>query len=136
MYPAIHLTEDVALPTYLLAISLVYCLALFWVVHRAERFEFSRVLALDVALVIMVAGFIGARLFHVLYEMPDYYLANPLDIFRVWQGGFVFYGGALTAFFSAVFYLKRKGESWKRWADFYAPVGAFGYGLGRIACLL
>lgn len=120
----------------MLVISLVYCLALVWVVKRAERLERDRTIALDIALIIMIGGFLGARLFHVVYEMPDYYLANPGDIFRVWQGGFVFYGGALTAFFASVVWLNRKGENWLAWADFYAPIGAFGYASGRFACLL
>lgn len=134
MYPHLHVTESISLPTYLVVMSLVYCGALLWVVRRAQRLEVDRTRALDIALILMIGGFIGARLFHVVWEMPDFYLARPLDLFKVWQGGFVFYGGALTAFVSAAWWLKRQGENWRRWADFYAPVVAISYGLGRLGC--
>ena len=136
MYPAIHLTESISLPTYILVISFVYCLALIWVVRRANRYGADRTLTLDVALTIMLGGFVGARLFHIMYEEPSYYMENPVEMLKFWNGGFVFYGGAIGAFFSSLVLLKIKGQDWRPWADFYAPVCAFGYGLGRFACLL
>ena len=136
MYPAIHLTESVSLPTYILVISLVYCLALFWVVKRASHLGADRTLTLDIGLTIMMGGFVGARLFHIVYEAPTFYMENPLEMLKFWNGGFVFYGGAIGAFISSVTMIKLRGQDWRPWADFYAPVGAFGYALGRFACLL
>lgn len=87
-------------------------------------------------MVIMIAGLIGARLTHVLYEDLNYYLAYPLDIFKLWQGGYVFYGGMLTALGACFYFLKSKNESFLKWADFFAPAIALGYALGRVGCFL
>jgi len=38
---------------------------------------------------------IGGRLGYVLFYKPLYYLAHPLEIFAVWQGGMSFHGGFL-----------------------------------------
>jgi phosphatidylglycerol:prolipoprotein diacylglycerol transferase len=135
MYPLIQIGKDVYLPTYLLIISLAYILSTLWLVRRTERFEESRNLALDLALAVMVGGFVGSRLFHVLFEYPEIYFQSPLRIFKVWQGGFVFYGGFFGAVIGTtlIFWWKKKSP-WK-WFDIFAPLFPFGYALGRISCL-
>ncbi|HPG63075.1 MAG TPA: prolipoprotein diacylglyceryl transferase, partial [Casimicrobium sp.] len=36
---------------------------------------------------------LGGRIGYCLFYKPGYYLANPLEIFAVWQGGMSFHGG-------------------------------------------
>ncbi len=91
---------------------------------------------LDVCLVIMICGLIGARALHVFYEEWGHYKSAPLEIFKIWQGGFVYYGGFLGALLGAAILLRIKKEPFLKWADFFAPVIAFGYALGRIGCFL
>jgi prolipoprotein diacylglyceryl transferase len=43
----------------------------------------------------MLGTVIGARLGHCLFYTPDYYLANPLEILKVWEGGLASHGGTL-----------------------------------------
>ena len=136
MYPVIHLTDSIFLPTYLLVVSLVYCLSLAWVLKRATRLKMDRILTLDIALTTMIGGFAGARLFHILYEEPHHYIKAPLEVLKFWNGGVVFYGGAIGAVLSSLVLLKIHGEQFGPWLDLYTPIGAFGYGLGRFACLL
>ena len=111
-------------------------MAILWAIKRARNKNLSRYTTLDISLGIMFGALLGARLFHVFYEQPSDYLADPLRIFMIWQGGFVFYGGAIGGFLGGFIVLKIKGERWRMWADFVAPIGAFGYGLGRMACFL
>lgn len=137
MYPIIEITPSFGIPTYYLIVSLALCLALLWVVRRAHQSHLSREITLDVSLLVMVSGFIGARLFHVFYENPAYYQEDWLRLFEVWNGGFVFYGGALTAGFLGVLYLHVKTKGFfESYLDLFAPVGAFTYILGRFACFL
>lgn len=84
----------------------------------------------------MVCGLVGGRLTHVFYENWGYYREMPFDIFKIWQGGFVFYGGFFTSLIGAYGFLKIKKESFLKWADFFAPVLALGYALGRVGCFL
>jgi len=46
-------------------------------------------------LYVILGAVIGARLGHCLFYDPSYYLANPLKIFAVWQGGLASHGGAM-----------------------------------------
>ncbi|MGZ3770167.1 MAG: prolipoprotein diacylglyceryl transferase [Bdellovibrio sp.] len=135
MYPVIPISPSVGIPTYYLIISLSICLGLIWVTRRASRFHLSTKITLDLSLIIMIGGFIGGRLFHVFYEDFSYYRENPLDVFKIWNGGFVFYGGAFVAgFFSVLYLFYRDRKNLKKYLDLFAPVLSFTYILGRIAC--
>jgi phosphatidylglycerol---prolipoprotein diacylglyceryl transferase len=136
MFPLIRLTPSFGLPTYLLIISLTYCLCIYLVYKRSEKSNLAVSLSLDVCLAIMIGGFLGARLFHVFYEEPKYYIAHPIRILEFWQGGFVYFGGLIGAVIAAFLFLHHKKESFLKWADFFAPVLSLGYALGRLACFL
>ncbi len=125
-----------AIPTYYLVISLTFCLCIFWFIKRAEDRDFDRMTALDFSLVIMVASFLGARIFHIVFEHPEYYSDHPERVFYVWEGGFVFFGGAFAAAVASLWLMRRRKMPIGRWLDTFAPVGALGYALGRVACLL
>ena len=124
------------LPTFYLVMSLALLTVLSFLSSRIEKNKnFERKTAFDLALVIMIFGFIGGRLFHVVYEEPSYYIRFPLQIFQFWNGGYVYFGGMLSALIASRVFLNRKGEKFLRWADFMAPVLSLIYALGRLACL-
>lgn len=126
----------VELPTYNVFISLTLSAMLLYAYKRAESKDQSPTTALDLFIFVVLGGSIGARLLHIVYEAPDYYLDNPLEIFYIWQGGFVYYGGLICGLLAGWITLLYKKESFLLWADFFAPIGSLGYGLGRIACFL
>ncbi|WP_413558744.1 prolipoprotein diacylglyceryl transferase [Bdellovibrio sp. HCB209] len=137
MFPTIQLTSEIQIPTYYLVISIVAAICLFWVVRRSHQFKLSPTRALDLGLLIMVFGFIGGRLFHVFYENFTYYQEDFMRILYFWDGGFVFYGGALLAGFAGISYLFFKAhDEIENYIDLFAPVLALSYGLGRVACFL
>lgn len=125
--------------SYSIYLSLLYSGLVFLVYSWARRSLNPQIqvrTALDLGSLLMIFGFIGARLFHVFYENPNYYNEDWWRVFAVWQGGFVFYGGAVLAFTAGFIFIKIKNLNWLIWADFYAPVVALGYGLGRFSCYL
>ena len=76
---------------------------------------------------------IGGRLGFVLFYQPGYYLANPLDIPKVWQGGMSFHGGfAGVVVASALFCLRHRLPA-LRIADALALSAPPGLMLGRLA---
>lgn len=131
--PVIHFA-GIAIPVYFLFCSLAFIVGLLYLLKRGEARGFSRNRILDVSLVIMITGFVGSRLFHVFFEEPAYYRADPTLIFDIWSGGFVWYGGALLSAVSGMIFLRLKKENLLPWLDLFAPVGALGYAIGRMAC--
>ncbi len=125
-----------SLPTYYVFLSFVLTITTLYVYKRAEKKQYSGTTAMDLYLISLGAGILGARAMHIFYEAPDHYLQNPLRAFYFWEGGFVYYGGAIAAFLAGLIALKVKQQSFPMWLDFFTPVASIGYALGRIACFL
>ena len=75
---------------------------------------------------------IGGRLGYCLFYKPDYYLANPLDIFKIWQGGMSFHGGLLGVLGAFTWFARSRKRPWLQVADFVAPCVPTGLASGRI----
>lgn len=75
---------------------------------------------------------LGGRLGYVLFYKLSDYLANPIDIFKVWEGGMSFHGGFLGVLAAMwLFGRKHKIGFWKV-ADFIAPLVPLGLASGRL----
>jgi prolipoprotein diacylglyceryl transferase len=51
---------------------------------------------------------IGARLGHCLFYNPEYYLSNPIEIFKVWEGGLASHGAAIGILTAIYLFAKKK----------------------------
>lgn len=136
MYPLIHITDTLIFPTYLVIISFLYTFGTYWIFKRSRGHGLSGQLAMDISIAIMVGGLVGSRSLHVFFEYPSFYLEEPLEIFKIWNGGFVFYGGLIGGFLAAYLVVRHRKENPFAWMDVFAPVLAVGYGIGRMGCLL
>ena len=82
----------------------------------------------------VIAGVIlGGRLGFVLFYEPGYFMANPLDIPKVWQGGMSFHGGALGVLLASVLFFRAEGVPIRSGADLLSMASPPGLLLGRIA---
>jgi phosphatidylglycerol:prolipoprotein diacylglycerol transferase len=75
---------------------------------------------------------LGGRLGYVLFYKPGYYLANPLDILHIWEGGMSFHGGFLGVLVAMLLVARRHGLRWIELMDFLAPLVPPGIAAGRI----
>lgn len=76
---------------------------------------------------------IGGRLGYVLFYQPSHYLATPLQIFAVWQGGMSFHGGALGVAVAIALFCRQNRVPLLGFSDRIAVCAPIGLGLGRIA---
>lgn len=75
----------------------------------------------------------GGRLGYVLFYQPMRFLAEPLQIFAVWQGGMSFHGGMLGVAIATIVFCRREQISLWGFADRIAVAAPIGLGLGRLA---
>ncbi|WP_409478217.1 prolipoprotein diacylglyceryl transferase [Pseudobdellovibrio sp. HCB154] len=123
------------IPTFYLVISMSVTFILLLInAELNQNPKLDRKTTFDLTLIMMIAGFIGGRLTHVIYEEPSFYAEFPLEIFKFWKGGFVFYGGFILALIAVAAYLKSKKQSFYIWADFFTPYIGLSYALGRMGC--
>jgi phosphatidylglycerol:prolipoprotein diacylglycerol transferase len=76
---------------------------------------------------------IGGRLGYVLFYKPGFYLANPLEILMIWQGGMSFHGGLLGVAVAEIAFARRRGIPLLALTDIVAAAAPIGLFLGRIA---
>ena len=75
---------------------------------------------------------LGGRFGYILFYNLGFYLANPLKLLAVWEGGMSFHGGFLGVVLVMVLYARRKKLSFLTLMDMVALCSPVGLGLGRI----
>lgn len=80
--------------------------------------------------------FLGARLVHVFAYEPSFYLAHPLEIFKIWHGGWSSFGGFLGAAASFFWQMRKLRLPLFKTADALTLAAPLGLGCGRIGCFL
>jgi phosphatidylglycerol:prolipoprotein diacylglycerol transferase len=104
-------------------------------VKEAARRGISIEHATNLATWAVPAGFVGARLFHVVDQLP-YYLANPMKIIAINEGGMAIYGGLIGGALAGLAYAIKYDLPIGKLADAAAPGMLLGQTIGRIGCLL
>lgn len=64
---------------------------------------------------VLVATVVGARLGHCFFYEPEYYLANPLEIFQTWKGGLASHGGVIGIMIAVYLYSKKVSKQSMLW---------------------
>lgn len=86
----------------------------------------------DLAMVVMIVGIVGARLFHIL-EHTDQFLADPLSMIFS-RSGLSIFGGLILGTIAGVICVKRWKLPLRPLLDAAAPAMMLGYAIGRIGC--
>ena len=88
----------------------------------------------NLLMLMMFSGIVGARLEYVREFWSREFAANPLSVFKVWQGGLVFYGGLILAI--AVFFVwcRVRRERMAPVADLIVTIIPLAHAFGRVGC--
>ncbi|VFP81689.1 prolipoprotein diacylglyceryl transferase [Candidatus Erwinia haradaeae] len=87
---------------------------------------------IDLLLYVSFFGvFFGGRLGYVLFYNLPFFLNNPLDIFKIWNGGMSFHGGLIGVILAILIFSYRTKRHFLQVSDFIAPTIPFGLGAGR-----
>ncbi|MBN1622199.1 MAG: prolipoprotein diacylglyceryl transferase [Endomicrobiales bacterium] len=135
MFPVLLKLGPLTIRTYGFMVAIGFFVALQYVLHYSKKINIVEQEVLDIVLYTIVAGLVGGRLMYVALNW-SFYSRNLLQIFQIWEGGLVFYGGFIAGALVIIFYYYRHPE-FKIWAfaDILAPAIALGHFFGRIGCL-
>ncbi len=118
--------------------GLMYVIAFFcgWLLARyfttLPHAKFTKNDVEDLFTYVILGVLLGGRFGYVLFYDITYYLANPLDIIKIWQGGMSFHGGFLGVLTALFIWSKKHHCSYIELTDFIAPCVPIGLFFGRI----
>ncbi|MFH2045557.1 MAG: prolipoprotein diacylglyceryl transferase [Pseudomonadota bacterium] len=133
MHPILLKIGPLSIYTYGFFIALGFLAGIYFAVKEAKRLGENPDMIMDLCFYILVSAIIGSRLFYIATN-PRLFLENPVEIFKVWNGGLVFYGGFIAAFITGIIYFKIKKIPVMKTTDILAPSIALAHFFGRIGC--
>ena len=120
---------------YLFGFAAAWCLA----VYRARsthdyptNLQWSTAQISDLVFYVALGVIIGGRLGYMLFYNFPQLLADPISLFKIWQGGMSFHGGFLGVLLGLWYFSYQQHKPFFSVTDFVAPLVAIGLGAGRI----
>ena len=115
--------------SYILGIVIGWIVAKkFFILDQEIKYKFD-----DFITYIILGIIFGGRLGYVLIYDFNYYINNPLDIFKIWQGGMSFHGGLLGIIFVSVIFAKKNKQNPFKYLDIVSLVSPIGIFFGRLS---
>ena len=84
----------------------------------------------NMAFYAILSGFIGARIYYVLFNL-DYYLKDPVEIIKIWNGGLAIHGAIIGAVLAIFIYCRKNKWNFIEILDICAPALIIGQIIGR-----
>lgn len=136
MKPFLFYIGHAGVPSFFFMIMLGTLVATFVALWFARRDKVSEINILDLAIIAIVLSMVGARVFHIFFEAPDYYWKDPIRVFYFWQGGFVSLGAFIASITGWIIYLKVKKLNTLQYFDLMANATPVVILFVRLGCFL
>ena len=118
-------------PIYWYAIIILtgFLLGVLFVARDSKKRGLEPECVWDIALIGLIAGIIGARIYYVLFALHEF--TRFWDVFKIWNGGLAIYGGIIGALISTAIYCKVKRLNILNTFDVCCPGLFIGQAIGR-----
>jgi phosphatidylglycerol---prolipoprotein diacylglyceryl transferase len=133
MHPILLHFSSFTLYTYGFFLAMGFLAAIWFSKRNARFYDLKPDDISDLFFVILVCGILGARLLYVFINFEEFQ-SNLWDIFKIWNGGLVFFGGFIAAVAGSVVMLNIKKLPFLKTADTLSPGVALGHAVGRLGC--
>lgn len=135
MHPILAEIGPLTLHSYGLFMAIGYLAALFVLVREGAKLGMDRYQAVDLSFYTLLWGLLGARLLFVVTQWR-FFLADPKQIFALWNGGLVFYGGFLASLGYVLYFARSQKIPTLKLFDLGAMAICLAHAFGRIGCFL
>lgn len=96
----------------------------------AKYYKIKTDILFDLAFWLIIFGLIGARIYDDLLQLP-YYIQNPWDAFKIWQGGLAIHGAIIAGLITIYFFAKKRKISFWAFTSLLVPGLALAQAIGR-----
>jgi phosphatidylglycerol---prolipoprotein diacylglyceryl transferase len=140
MIPSVIDLGPIQIHLYALAIMTGVVISAILAQKEAARRGQDGALIWDMLVWVLIAGIIGARIWHILTPSPSaiaqglttaYYLSHPLEAIAIWNGGLGIFGAVAGGALALFFFTRRHHLSLLLWLDILAPSMVLGQAIGR-----
>jgi phosphatidylglycerol:prolipoprotein diacylglycerol transferase len=122
----------IAVHWYGIFMALSFLVGSYYLLKMGKKIGIDEDFILNLAMIVIVAGVIGARLVFVLSNYPQWFITEPFNVIKVWEGGLAWHGGLLGGLLAGWAYCKKHGVNPNVLADWTVVGLSFGYIIVRI----
>ena len=115
---------------YSLCILLGVRVAYILITREGKKQGLPKEFISDLIFYTLIIGILGARVYYCVFNL-DYYLANPSEILKIYNGGLAIHGGVIAGLIFVYFYTKKKNVSFIKILDIVAPAVIIAQSFGR-----
>lgn len=115
---------------YSLCILLGVIVAYILITREGKKQGLQKEFISDLIFYTLIIGILGARVYYCVFNL-DYYLANPSEILKIYNGGLAIHGGVIAGLIFVYFYTKEKNVSFIKILDIVAPAVIIAQSFGR-----
>lgn len=130
----------IPIASYGVMLAIAFLIGIYIASKNWEKLGYDPEFMINTSIYGMLFTLIGARLFYTIQNHYDYFsLAHPskiINVFKVWEGGLVFYGGLIGGITGTVIYVWKKKQPLLNFLDSIAPSIGLGHFFARIGCFL
>lgn len=99
-------------------------------VKEASKWKISEDFMINYFFNLIIFSLLGARLYYVVFNL-DYYMVNPLNILKIWEGGLAIHGALLFGLIFTFFYTRKYRVKTSRLLDIMVVSLILGQAIGR-----
>jgi len=130
MNPYIVQLGNFSLRWYSVLILVGVILGIYLVKKEGKRFDISGDFLFNMAFWTIIFGFLGARIYYVLFNY-SMYKGDFMAIFKIWEGGLAIHGGIIAGVITLIIYCKRYNMNFVRVTDLCVPALILAQAIGR-----
>lgn len=119
---------DIRWYSFLLLIAVMLGITLF--IYEGMKYHYPKDFLFNLAFWVIIIGFISARVYYVIFNY-EYYINDPLSIFKVWEGGLAIHGGLIGGLITLVLYSKKYNARVLKVSDMLVMPLLLGQTIGR-----
>jgi len=117
MDPIIFSKGGFELRWYSVLLLVAFFVAYFFVQKESKRFNIKSDFIFNMLFWVLIFGVIGARLYYVIFDWASF-KSNPMEIFKIWNGGLAIHGGLIAGLITMIIYTKKYKFRTIRYLDF------------------
>ncbi len=115
---------------YSVLLLLAVIIGIFLLIQEGKKYEYSKDFLFNLSFWTVIFGFIGARLYYVVFNYKMY-LDDPISILKVWEGGLAIHGGIIAGILTLILYCRRYNVRILKITDMASISLLLGQAIGR-----